>query len=81
MNPTPLVMLDTIAQSFDEAGTQVAPLITFEFRNESDLHNYLTVFESCLNKYASNPILLKIQVDEINKFNDVFVKFSVRAIQ
>lgn len=81
MNTTTLVMFDMIAQSFDEAGIQVAPLIHFEFRNETDLHNYLTTLESVLNKYSSNPILLKIQVNEINKFNDVFVKLSVRAIQ
>lgn len=79
MNPTPLVMLDTIGQAFDEAGVQVAPLITFEFANDLDLFNFLTVFETCLNKYSSNAVVMRVEKNEVNKFNDVLCKFTVRV--
>lgn len=79
MNPTPLVMLDTIGQAFDEAGIRVAPIVTFDFANEVDFHNFVTRLEKCLNKYSVNPIVLRIEKNEINRFNDVFCRFIIRS--
>ncbi len=79
MNPSLLVAIDALANSFDAAGIQVAPVVTIEFQNQNDLDNYLNELHKTLLHYAENKLVARPVAGEINQFNDVFCVFKLRS--
>ena len=79
MNPVIIVSIDHLANAFDHIGLKVAPLVTIEFANDSDLDLWLTQLQKELTVYAKNEVVLKPQANEVNKFNDVLCNFKLRS--
>ena len=79
MNPVIIVSIDTLANAFDHIGLKVAPMVTIEFQNQSDLDLWLDQLHKELLKYAENSIVARPSANVIDKYNDVLCNFKLRS--